>query len=172
MKAKIASFKVLIFIVFPLFVACSRQGIIKVTIVETTDVHGVILPYDFIDRTGFNASLAGVATYLKKVRQEKNPVILLDDGDNLQGQPEEYYYNFIDTVSPHFNSEVMNCLSYDAGTIGNHDIEAGHSVYDRIRREYKFPLLAANAVVIKTGEPYFEPYKIIKKSGLKIAIFG
>jgi 2',3'-cyclic-nucleotide 2'-phosphodiesterase/3'-nucleotidase len=97
---------------------------------------------------------------------------LLDNGDNLQGQPEEYYYNFIDTISPHFNSEVMNYMGYEAGTVGNHDIEAGHSVYDRLRKLYKFPLLAANAIDIKTGQPYFKPYAIFKKNGLKIAVFG
>jgi len=68
---------------------------------------------------------------LKKVRQEKDATILLDNGDNLQGQPVVYYYNFIDTVSPHFLSQVYELYEYDAGTVGNHDIETGHSVYDR-----------------------------------------
>jgi len=66
----------------------------------------------------------------------------------------------------------MNYLGYDAGTVGNHDIEAGHLVYDRLDKKYNFPLLAANAVNTGTGEPYFEPYVIIKKSGLRIAVFG
>ena len=48
-------------------------------------------------------------------------------------------------------------------TVGNHDIEAGHSVYDRLVKEYNFPLLAANAVDIKTGKPYFKPIPIIVK---------
>ena len=65
-------------------------------------------------------------------------------------------------LSPHFLSDVMNYMGYDAGTVGNHDIEAGHSVYDRLVREYNFPLLAANAVDINTGKPYFKPYTIIK----------
>jgi 2',3'-cyclic-nucleotide 2'-phosphodiesterase/3'-nucleotidase len=66
----------------------------------------------------------------------------------------------------------MNYMGYEAGTVGNHDIEAGHSVYDRLRKLYKFPMLAANAVDIKTGQPYFKPYTIIKKKRLKIAVFG
>ncbi len=85
----------------------------------------------------------------ERSRNEKDAVFLLDNGDNLQGQPAVYYYNFIDTVSPHFMSEVFNWLEYDAVTAGNHDIEAGHSVYDRLVKEYNFPLLAANAVDIK-----------------------
>jgi 5''-nucleotidase/2'',3''-cyclic phosphodiesterase and related esterases len=63
-------------------------------------------------------------------------------------------------------------MGYDAGTVGNHDIEAGHAVYDRLVKEYMFPLLAANAVDIKTGNPYFKPYMIIEKDGVKIAVFG
>ena len=54
----------------------------------------------------------------------------------------------------------------------NHDIEAGHDVYDRLVSEYNFPVLAANALDIKTGKPYFKPYVIIQKAGLKIAVFG
>jgi 2',3'-cyclic-nucleotide 2'-phosphodiesterase/3'-nucleotidase len=147
----------------------SKQGI---RIVETTDVHGVILPYDFIAKEKLKASMASTYTYIKQARKDKNLTILLDNGDNLQGQPEVYFYNFIDTLSPHFLSEVMNFMAYDAGTVGNHDVEAGHSVYDRLVREYKFPLLAANAVDVKTGKPYFEPFQIIEKEGIKIAVLG
>jgi len=155
-----------------LLVSCSGSGKKSISIVETTDMHGVILPYDFIEKEKLNASLASSFTYIKKTRPEKDATILLDNGDNLQGQPEVYYYNFIDTVSPHFLAEVMNFIGYDAGTVGNHDVEAGHSVYDRLVKEYNFPLLAANAVDIKTGKPYFKPYTIIIKDEIKIAVFG
>jgi 2',3'-cyclic-nucleotide 2'-phosphodiesterase / 3'-nucleotidase len=144
----------------------------KITILETTDVHGVILPFDFVEKQPINFSLANASEFIKQTRIKNPNLLLLDNGDNLQGQPEEYYYNFIDTISTHFNSEVMNYMGYEAGTVGNHDIEAGHAVYDRLRKLYKFPLLAANAIDIKTRQPYFKPYTIIKKNGLKIAVFG
>jgi 2',3'-cyclic-nucleotide 2'-phosphodiesterase/3'-nucleotidase len=63
-------------------------------------------------------------------------------------------------------------MGYDAATIGNHDIEAGHPVYDRLKDEFKFPWLAANAVSKKSGKPYFKPYYIIEKDGVKIAVLG
>jgi 2',3'-cyclic-nucleotide 2'-phosphodiesterase / 3'-nucleotidase len=153
-------------------VSCSSHGKKTFSIIETTDVHGVILPFDFIEKGKLNNSLAASFSYIRKIRQEKDATILLDDGDNLQGQPEVYYYNYIDTVQPHFVSEVMNYMGYDAATVGNHDVEAGHSVYDRLVREDKFPLLAANAVDIRTGKPYFKPYQILEKDGIKIAVFG
>ncbi len=159
-------------LIFIILFACAREKKQSLTILVTTDVHGVILPYDFIEKKDIDYSLAGVSTYVNKARDENESVILLDNGDNLQGQPPVYYYNFIDTVSPHLNAEAMNFMRYDAGTVGNHDIEAGHSVYDRLIKEYNFPLLAANAVNKLTGEPYFKPYVIMKKKGIKVAVFG
>jgi 2',3'-cyclic-nucleotide 2'-phosphodiesterase/3'-nucleotidase len=153
-------------------VSCSLSGRKSISILETTDVHGVILPYDYIEKTKLNASLASVYTYVKEARNKNDITLLLDNGDNLQGQPEVYYFNFIDTVSTHLGADVMNFMKYDAGTVGNHDIEAGHAVYDRLVKEYNFPLLAANAVDVNTGKPYFKPYYIIKKDGIKIAVFG
>jgi 2',3'-cyclic-nucleotide 2'-phosphodiesterase/3'-nucleotidase len=141
-------------------------------ILETTDLHGVVLPYDFMEQQKTDVSLASIASYVKKARSGPAPVFLLDNGDNLQGQPSVYYYNFIDTVSPHINAVAFNSLEYDAITVGNHDIEAGHAVYDRLVREYNFPLLAANAVNLSTGKPYFKPFTIIEKKGIRVAVFG
>jgi len=166
--------KILIPVLFSAFVlfSCKRDFQHNIVLLETTDVHGMIFPYDYIEKKESSGSLAAVSGYIKKESIKGDELILLDNGDNLQGQPVVYYYNFEDTVSPHINSLVMNYMGYDAVTVGNHDIEAGHSVYDRIRSEYKFPMLAANAINISTGKPFFEPYTIIKKNGLRIAVFG
>ena len=162
-------FKLLIFL---LLVSCSGTGKKSISIIETTDVHGVILPYDFIEKEKMDFSMASSFNYIKQIRKSKDITLLLDNGDNLQGQPEVYYYNFIDTIQPHFVAEVMNYMGYDAGTVGNHDVETGHVVYDRLVKAYNFPLLAANAIDIKTAKPYFKPYQIIEKEGIKIAVFG
>ena len=162
---------VVLFILW-LSVSCSRNSITDITILQTTDLHGTILPYDYIENREMDVSLAHVASYVKKLRSESDVVVLLDCGDILQGQPLVYYHNFIDTVSPHIVSEALNWLKYDAETVGNHDIEAGHSVYDKVIREYDFPLLGANAVDIESGKPYFTPYVILNRSNLKIAVFG
>jgi len=138
--------------------------------VETSDVHGAIFDYDFINDKQASGSLSKVHAYMKELRKTEN-VILMDNGDILQGQPVVYYSNFENIESKHICSKVMNYMQYDIATIGNHDIEAGHAVYDKLKNEFNFPWLAANAIK-KDGSPYFEPYKIISKDGIKIAVFG
>lgn len=172
MMFKINIFRWQLVLIAVLLASCSVKEEKAITILETTDLHGVILPYDFIEKKEIKASLAGVSTYVKQARKGNRPVILLDNGDNLQGQPTVYYYNFIDTVSQHIMAGALNFLGYDAGTVGNHDIEAGHSVYDRLVTKYKFPLLAANAVNKATGKPYFKPFTIIEKNGIRVAVLG
>jgi 2',3'-cyclic-nucleotide 2'-phosphodiesterase / 3'-nucleotidase len=163
---------ILILMLITVFPSCSGKIGIKINILETTDVHGVIFPFDFVENKPISSSLASLSTLINELRLMDENILLLDNGDILQGQPAVYYYNFVDTISPHICSSVMNYLQYDAATTGNHDLEAGHDVYDRLIKEYNFPVLAANAVSISTGEPYFKPYVIIKKAGLKIAVFG
>ncbi|MDR2887671.1 MAG: bifunctional metallophosphatase/5'-nucleotidase [Bacteroidales bacterium] len=155
-----------------LLAACSEPGIKEISFIETTDIHGFILPYDYIEKKDAGSSLASIYAYVRQEREAKKSVVLLDNGDNLQGQPEVYYYNFVDTLLPHLLPEAMNFMKYDAVSVGNHDVETGHAVYDRIRKNYNFPMLAANAVDVKSGNPYFKPYHIIKRNDLKIAVLG
>ena len=148
------------------------EGEIDFTIVQTTDIHGMIFPYNFITDEEENTSMAHISTYVKQLRNEGKTVLLLDNGDSLQGQPTVYYYNFVATNEPHIWAEVLNYMNYDAIGVGNHDIEAGHSVYDKLAKELKAPLISANLVDEKTQKPYFKPYTIIEKNGVKIAVLA
>ncbi|MCW8803451.1 MAG: bifunctional metallophosphatase/5'-nucleotidase [Ignavibacteriaceae bacterium] len=162
-----------LFLIYSIAFSSNSAQTINIKIIETSDVHGAIMPYDLLNDTTTNSSLAQVHTYAVAERYQPNQeVILLDNGDILQGDPLVYYYNYEDTVDTHVYAEAMNFMSYDAATIGNHDIETGHSVYDRFRKEISFPWLAANAIDTKTGELYFEPYTIIERKGIKIAVLG
>ena len=146
---------------------------IHIKIIESTDVHGAIFPYDFLTGQDISSSLAQFHTFVLDERRNANQeVILLDNGDILQGQPPVYFSNFLDTTAIHICAKTMNFMGYDAATAGNHDIEAGHDVYDKLVREFKFPWMAANAIEISTGKPYFIPYTVIDKKGIKIAVLG
>ncbi len=146
---------------------------IHLKIIETGDVHGCVFPQDLLEQRTRKGSLAQVETYVKELRADKKQtVILLDDGDILQGTPFVYYYNYVDTTGVHQLATIMNYMHYAAGTVGNHDIEPGHAVYDKFRKELDYPWMAANAVVNTTGKPYFKPYVILHRDGLKIAVLG
>lgn len=104
----------------------AQEKVVKLKIVQTSDVHGNYYPYNFITRQEWKGSLARIYSFVEKERREyKDNLILLDNGDILQGQPTAYYYNYIDTVSPHLCAEMMNYMKYDAGNMGNHDVETG-----------------------------------------------
>lgn len=156
-------------VVAMLALSCTgREGSIE--IYATTDLHGMLLPFDNTEGEAVDNSLANLASVVESKGNEN--ILLLDNGDILQGDPLAYYYNFIDTTSTHLFADILNHLGYDAASVGNHDIEAGHPVYDRVRREYNFPMLAANAIDTRTGEPYFKPYTVIRKKGMKVVVFG
>ena len=140
-------------------------------ILYTTDVHGAILPYNFIADKTTDHSMAHVSSYVDAVRDTAENTILLDCGDFLQGTPAIYYFNY-ESTSTNLASQVFNYMNYDAVCVGNHDIETGHAVYDKVRGEMNMLLLAANAISTSTGEPYFEPYTIIERGGKKIAVVG
>lgn len=144
-----------------------------ITLYCTTDVHGSIFNFDLKENKPTNQSLSNLSQFLKNIRQEgKKDYILLDGGDFLQGQPSNYYSNFIDTETMNLTSRVMNYLEYDAAAVGNHDIEAGHKVYDKVKGEFQFPWLAANVIDLRTGKPYFKPYTVIFHKGIKIVVLG
>lgn len=146
---------------------------VNIKIIETSDVHGALLPYDLTRDTATTGSLAHVHAYVvSQKRMQDVETILLDNGDLIQGDPMSYYYNFVDTQGTHIFADALNFMEYDAATIGNHDIETGHKVYDNFRQEIKFPWLAANVINSETNEPYFEPYTIIERKGVRIAVLG
>ena len=146
---------------------------VTLRIIETSDVHGAFFPYNFTERTPMKGTMARVSSYVKRQRQQfGRNVILLDNGDILQGQPTSYYSNFVRTDQPNIAAEVINYLNYNAQTFGNHDVEPGHKVYDKWIREVKCPMLGANIIDLKSGKPYVEPYALLERDGVRIAILG
>lgn len=153
--------------------AASDEKEIVLKMVETSDVHGSYFPYDFIRNRPLKGGLASVSSYVNELREEYGDrLLLMDNGDILQGQPVAYYYNYIDTTSVHVNAAILNYMKYDVGTVGNHDIETGHAVYDRWIRQCNFPILGANVIDVNTGKPYLPPYKVFEREGVKVVVLG
>ena len=147
---------------------------ISLRIIGTSDVHGNYLDYDYLSGTRGKGGLARVATYVRQQREAlgADHVVLVDNGDILQGQPAAYYYNFVDTKSEHLCASVLNALNYDVGVPGNHDIETGHAVYDRWASQCNHPIVCANVTDTRLGNSYWPPYTIVQRGKVRIAVVG
>lgn len=146
-------------------------------IVTTGDVHGSWFDEPYVDGQATKTSLMSVSAWVDSLRGavgERN-VLLLDAGDCLQGDNAPYYYNYVAELQEHLFPRIISYMKYDAVTVGNHDIETGHPVYDWIAKELaarKIPFLGGNAVRTDNGEPYFPVYKMFRRGGMKVAVLG
>lgn len=151
----------------------AQEREVKLKLVETSDVHGNYYPYDFIRRCDTLGGLARVHAFVEKAREVYGEnLILLDNGDFLQGQPSAYYYNYMDTVSPHLGAEMLNFMKYDVGNMGNHDVETGRKVFYRWAADCDFPVLGANILSTNGEETPFAPYVVLERGGVKVAVLG
>lgn len=154
-------------------IMAQQEKTVTIRIIETSDVHGCFFPYDFIERTPKAGTLARVSSYVNKLRDSLGDnVLLLDNGDILQGQPTCYYTNYIKTDGENIAAKVTNFMRYDAATVGNHDIETGHAVYDKWIGENHCPVLGANVTSTATEKPYMKPYAIFERDGVRVAVLG
>lgn len=155
------------------YTAMAQTKTVEIRIIQTSDVHGSFFPFDFIKRQPAQGSLARVSEYVKKLRRTYGQnLLLMDNGDILQGQPSCYYCNYVKPDIPNVAASVINYMKYDVQTVGNHDIETGHAVYDKWISEVKCPMLGANITDTSTGRPYLKPYEIIERDGVRIAVIG
>ena len=155
---------------------------VKLKVIETSDVHGYFFPWDFTEGKPLKGSLVRANTYINKERKKYGQnLLLIDNGDILQGQPCAYWSNFVMPEDENLAASVINYMKYDAETVGNHDIEPGHQVYDKWIREVRCPLLGANIVKegFKNGEATpshiydgLKPYSVHMKDGVKICVIG
>ena len=142
-------------------------------IIFTTDVHGNYFPYDFRRERWGKGSLQRVHAFVAQaIKDNPGNMLLIDGGDMLQGEPTAYYFNNHCQHTRHRVAEICNYIGYDVAVIGNHDIEMGKHIYDKYVNECTFPILGANVIETETEEPYFQPYAIFHRQGLKIAVVG
>lgn len=150
-----------------------KDGEYTFRLLTTNDVHGRYFDSLYVADATDNA-LTNISWYADSLRAAEGAenVILLDAGDCLQGDNAAYYFNYVDTASRHLYARMTEYIGYDAVVVGNHDIETGHKVYDRLAGTMNVPLLAANAIRTDNGKPYFQEYVTMKRHGLKITIIG
>ncbi len=166
----------------PIFVALSLLAVAcsggqTLHIVTTGDVHGSWFDEPYVEGRATRTSLMSVYAWVDSLRQAvgNRNVLLLDAGDCLQGDNASYYYNYVDTDGVHPFVQIVDYMGYDAIAVGNHDIETGHKVYDKVAtqlRDRGIPFMGANAVSDDDDSPYFASYKMFRRGGFSVAVIG
>lgn len=140
----------------------------KLTILHTNDVHSRIEPFPMDGSK--TQGLGGVgrrSSLIKKIRSEEENVLLLDAGDIFQGTP---YFNLF---GGEVEMKLMSEMGYDAATLGNHDFDNGIEGFYKQLPNANFPILISNYDLSNTMMHQSTlPYKIFKKGGLRIGVFG
>lgn len=156
--------------------AACTSGERTLHIVTTGDVHGSWFDEPYVEGQANKTSLMSVNAWVDSLRRAvgKKNVLLLDAGDCLQGDNAPYYYNYVDTEGEHMFVQLVAYMGYDAIAVGNHDIEAGHAVYDKVAaqlRAHGIPFMAANALD-DDDNPYFASYEVFHRGGMKVVVIG
>jgi len=140
----------------------------KLTILHTNDTHSNIDP--FPSNHAKFPGMGGVSrrhALIQKIRSEEENVLLLDCGDIFQGTP---YFNMF---GGELEMKLMSEMGYDAATMGNHDFDIGLEGFKNAQQFANFPFLCSNYDFSKTTlNGLIQPYKIFKKAGIKIGVFG
>ena len=138
-----------------------------VTILQTSDLHGMVNPYDYASNKVSKTSLAHAATIIKAERSKDPNLLLLDTGDTTQAN---YIQEFLNE-NPNPIIGALNYLDYDAWTLGNHEFNFGFSYVTKEISEFEGVTLAGN--IYKTdGSRWIDAYHIFDVDGVKVAVFG
>lgn len=150
----------------PTHLFSNSNKIKQLTILHTNDTHSHIEPFKSGKYKGMGG-MAQRATIIKKIRDEGNPVLLLDAGDIFQGTP---YFNI---YGGEVEFKLMSQMGYDAATIGNHDFDNGIDGLVKQLNHAKFPFIISNYDFTDTcmNGKYLK-YKVFNKGGIKIGVFG
>lgn len=121
---------------------------VQLKILATTDLHAHLLPFDYYtDRRDDAVGLAHLGRMIATERASAPNVLLLDNGDTLQGAPlaDASVARIVPAGRLHPMIAAMNALGYDAGTIGNHDFDFGVPHLLASLKGAAFPVVSANA---------------------------
>ncbi|TVP71097.1 MAG: bifunctional 2',3'-cyclic-nucleotide 2'-phosphodiesterase/3'-nucleotidase [Rhodobacteraceae bacterium] len=145
---------------------------VDLRIMETTDLHMHLHPYDYYsDTPDPGLGLTRLAGLIDIARQEVPNSLLFDNGDFLQGTPVGDFIAFergLRAGDLHPITEAMNALRYDAITLGNHEFNYGLDFLTKAMSQAEFPVVAANILTQAGPSPrkdrhYARPYTLLRR---------
>lgn len=140
----------------------------SVTILETSDIHGAIAPWDYATDSAADNGLAKAAAVIKQERAKDPGLLLVDCGDNLQDNLIEEFRN--QKITPMVGA--MNLMKYDMHVLGNHEFNFEFENLEKTVKTFKAPTVVANIYQTKNGKRWLKPYIIKKVNGVRIALVG
>ncbi|MBI1967682.1 MAG: 5'-nucleotidase C-terminal domain-containing protein [Gemmatimonadetes bacterium] len=142
-------------------------------IVATTDVHGRVLGWDYVQDTAAPGGLSRAATILETLRaQYPGQVILLDAGDLLQGNPFAAYFSKVSPIRPHPIVDALNALGYDAATAGNHDFDFGVDLLQQAAGDATYRYVSANVTKAGSDTLLFPESVVLQRGGVRVGVTG
>ena len=144
------------------------NGLKKITILHTNDVHSHIDPFPKNDP--LNPSGGGViarANLINLIKNDNPHTLVLDAGDVFQGTP---YFNFF---GGELELKLMSKMGYNASTLGNHEFDNGMEKLSKVLKHANFSFLNSNYTLKNTPlENKIKSHEIFNINGIKIGVFG
>ncbi|HIH7964401.1 TPA: bifunctional 2',3'-cyclic-nucleotide 2'-phosphodiesterase/3'-nucleotidase [Streptococcus suis] len=141
---------------------------VDVRILATTDLHTNLVNYDYYqDKPVETLGLAKTAVLIEEAKKENPNVVLVDNGDTIQGTPLGNYKSIVDPIEEgeqHPMYAALETLGFDVGTLGNHEFNYGLAYLEKVIRTANMPLVNANVLDPTTKDFLYTPYTIVKKT--------
>ncbi|WP_439498743.1 bifunctional 2',3'-cyclic-nucleotide 2'-phosphodiesterase/3'-nucleotidase [Bosea sp. (in: a-proteobacteria)] len=168
----------------PAGLAAQAPAKLKLRVLETTDLHVNVVPYDYFrDAADDTVGLAKTASLIRAAQAEAKNSLLFDNGDFLQGSSLGDFIAYKKGLKPgetHPMLAAMNALPYACGTLGNHEFNYGLEFLENGLARAEFPLVCANVAKVE-GTPLIDPWIVLdqsfedeagQKHVLKIGVIG
>ncbi|HEX6010783.1 MAG TPA: bifunctional 2',3'-cyclic-nucleotide 2'-phosphodiesterase/3'-nucleotidase, partial [Geminicoccaceae bacterium] len=143
------------------------SALVRLRILETTDLHVNVFPYDYYrDAADDTVGLARTAALVKAARAEAPNSLLFDNGDLIQGSPLGDFVAYrrgMRKGDAHPMVAAMNVLSYDCGTVGNHEFNYGLEFLANALGSAAFPIVCAN-VTDAAGTSLYRPWLVLDRT--------
>jgi len=144
------------------------NGLKKITILHTNDVHSHIDPFPKNDPLNPNGGgVIARANLINLVKKDNPHTLVLDAGDVFQGTP---YFNFF---GGELELKLMSKMGYNASTLGNHEFDNGMEKLSKVLKHANFSFLNSNYTLKNTPlENKIKSHEIFNINGIKIGVFG
>ena len=155
-------------------ISLNKNNIVHINILLTSDIHGTVYPIQYRNNELAEIGLAKLVTRITQERNQHEHVIVIDNGDFIQGTPFTYFYAKYMHHTNNPMSLIANYIDYDVGVIGNHEFNYGMDVLNKFVLNANMPYLSANIISRHTKDPYFGKPYVIKHiyPNIKVAILG